>query len=105
MKVLKGEEEIFTVLEAQGSCFHCAGCEGCGYQTGRGQRPPVVQSSRTQEDQHWEQTNDHLDRKVKYIKMMKDDAECKNNKLVKCDIYSDKKAVLQLLNQGDQYLQ
>lgn len=86
----KGEEEIFTVLEAQGSCFHCAGCEGCGCQTGMGQLPPVVHSSRTQDGRHREQTNDHL----KHIKMMKDDAECTTNKFIK-------KAV----NKGEGYLQ
>lgn len=33
-KYVKGEEEIFTVLDDQGKYFHCAGSEGCGYQTG-----------------------------------------------------------------------
>lgn len=57
------EEEIFTVLEAQGSCFHCAGWEGCGYQTGWAQLPQVVRSSRTWEGQHREQASDHLGKK------------------------------------------
>ncbi len=61
------EEERFTVFEAQGCCFHSAGCEGCGYRTGWTQLPLVVHSSRTWEGQHQGQTNDHLDRKKRKI--------------------------------------
>lgn len=65
-------KEIFTVLEAQGSCLHCAGCEGCGYQTGWAQLPLVVHSSRTGEGQHQEQASDHLvsEKKKKHVKVM-----------------------------------
>ena len=59
--------KIFTVLEARGSCFHCAGYEGCGYQTDWAQLPPVVRSSRAWEGQYLEQLSDHLERKVKPV--------------------------------------
>lgn len=63
-------KEIFTVLAAQESCFHCAGCEGCVYQTGWAQLPLVVRSSRTWEGQHQEQASDHLDSDKEHVKVM-----------------------------------